>query len=401
MSIKARETRISLLFLAPFLFIFTLFMVYPIFYSLYLSFHRFNVKAGFGKIPAWDVTCTDGRDLVTVKIDAKTGTVIRYRLEKGSGKGVPASDRVVYRAGLREGEGDVFLAYSRAREFAIEESSYRTGRGGWRVADTILQPFSTEWVGPANYVRLLKDNAFWWSLVMTVLYGALAIPFGITVAFCLALLLNNSLPGNKFFRSAYFLPNVLDMLAVGFVWTLLYAAGGVLPSLLGQIGIAYFQKTGFLGNPTTALPAIVFAMTLKGAGFGMILFLAALQNIDPSLHEAAAIDGAGPWQRIRHITLPLLKPVILFMVVTGAIGALNAFTEVYAMTGGGPNCLVPHWIPLFGGTTQGATKVSGYYLYQKFVVNQEYGFGASIAYVLLAITIVVTIINLKVFQRER
>jgi ABC-type sugar transport system permease subunit len=250
-------------------------------------------------------------------------------------------------------------------------------------------------VGFANYRRLLAEPQFYWSLLMTGCYALCSIPFGISVAFLLALLLNNNLPGKNIFRAGYFLPVVVDGLAVSFVWILLYAGSGVLPTLLAAVGISSFTNTGFLGDPWTAMPSVVFAMTLKGAGFGMILFLVSIQRIDPSLYEAASLEGASWWQSHRHVTLPLVKPIVLFMVITGVIGALNAFVEIYGMTGGGPSVAVSDWVPFFGGTTQGATKVSGYFLYQKFVENLEYGYGAAIAYVLL----VVTIVSTAVFSR--
>ncbi|MFW5782499.1 MAG: carbohydrate ABC transporter permease, partial [Candidatus Muiribacteriaceae bacterium] len=233
-------------------------------------------------------------------------------------------------------------------------------------------------IGLKHYSHLMQDKEFWWSLVVTFSYSLISIPFGISFALMLALLLNNRLPGKTFFRSAYFLPNVLDILVVSMIWTLIYSAPyGYLIQMFGKIAdldlflispafqtiFDTFSKTGFLGNPWTALPAIIFALTLKGAGFGMVLFLAAIQNIPRDLYEAADIDGAGKARQFFSITLPLLKPILLFMVITGVIASLNAFTEIYVMTSGGPNVTISESVPFFGGTTQGATKVTGYYLF--------------------------------------
>ncbi|MFA5479588.1 MAG: sugar ABC transporter permease [Candidatus Muiribacteriota bacterium] len=319
---KAHETVESLVFLAPFLVVFGLFLAYPIIYSLYLSFHKV---------------------------------------------------------------GDLSSVFS-----------------------------SLEFVGLSHYSELFKDTEFWWSLVITFVYSLISIPFGISFALMLALLLNNKLPGKTFFRSAYFLPNVLDILVVSMIWTLIYSAPyGYLLQFIGKIAdmniwiissvfnsfYNFFSKTGFLGNPFTALPSIIFALTLKGAGFGMVLFLAAIQNIPGDIYEAADIDGASKIRKFYHITLPLLKPILLFMVITGVIGSLNAFTEIYIMTSGGPNVTIGESVPFFGGTTQGATKVTGYYLFRKFR-DLKLGYAAAMSYILLFITIFITFLNMKLLKKE-
>lgn len=242
-----------------------------------------------------------------------------------------------------------------------------------------------DFVGLANYKRILVDAQFWWSLGVTALYGMLSIPLGISAALALALLLDNKLFGKSFFRSAFFLPNVLDMLVVGVIWTLIYAPKfGALAQITSWLFSEdnFFNTTGLLGSPYTALAAVVIAMVLKGAGFGMVLFLAALQNIPEAVYEAADIDGATEWQKFRHITVPLLRPIIVFMVITGVIGSLNAFTEIYAMTSGGPQVVI-------GGETVGSTSVAGYYLFKQFDAG-NYGYAAAISYILLIITLGIT-----------
>ncbi|MBN2055234.1 sugar ABC transporter permease [bacterium] len=244
-----------------------------------------------------------------------------------------------------------------------------------------------------NYIRLFKDGAFWWSLLMTLYYAALVIPGNIVLSLALAVVLNNRLPFRNLFRGGFFLPYVLDMLVVGIIWVFIYSPHyGVLTKALDIIGVTWFSETGFLGNPWTAMPAVALALILKSAGFGMILFLAALQNIPPSLYESASIDGASTWKQFRHITLPLLKPIILFIVITGTIGALNAFTEIYAMTSGGPTVVI-------GSASHGMTTVSGYYLFRKFE-SMQLGYAAAISYVLFFITLVISIINARIFKSE-
>jgi len=303
MTIKLRDNLVAYSFLAPFLVIFLTFLFYPIFYSLYLSFHK-----------------------------------VTYHY-------------------------NVFGAM--------------------------------KFVGLDNFAKLIHDGQFWWSLLMTLYYAALVIPFGIILSLFLALLLNNRLPFRSLFRSAYFMPYVLDMFVVGLVWVLIYSPHfGVLNRLFLLFGIDIFLEKGFLGNPWSAMPAVAFANVLKGSGFGMVLYLAAMANISPSLYEAAAIDGAGGWQRFRAITYPLLKPVTLFLVIIGIITALNAFAEIYAMTEGGPNVEI-------GGRALGATWVTGYYLFRTFYISLKLGYAAAISYVLLVLTLIISIVNMRLFRTER
>lgn len=252
-----------------------------------------------------------------------------------------------------------------------------------------------EFVGLANYKSIMTDFQFWWSLGVTALYGVLSIPLGICASLALAMLLDNKLFGKSFFRSAFFLPNVLDMLVVGVIWTLIYAPKfGALAQittwLMGENN--FFNTTGLLGSPMTALLAVVIAMVLKGAGFGMVLFLAALQNIPEAVYEAADIDGASEWQKFTKITVPLLQPIIIFMVITGVIGSLNAFTEIYAMTSGGPQVVM-------GGETVGSTSVAGYYLFKQFD-SGNYGYAAAISYMLLIITLGITWLQQRYVARN-
>ncbi len=303
LSSRARENLTAYGFLAPFLIVFAVFLVYPVFYSLYLALHQ-----------------------------------------------VPSDSYDVF-SGL-------------------------------------------QFVGLRNFAELFTDVKFWWSVLMTMYYAALIIPSGIAVSLALALLLNNRLRGVAIYRSAFFMPYVLDMLVIGIVWTLIYSPHiGILVRVFEAVGITAFSEKGFLGMSTTAMPSVVLANVLKGAGFGMILYLSAIQNISRSLYEAAEIDGATPWRRFTAITLPLVKPITFFMVVIGTIGALNAFVEVYAMTSGGPSVDV-------GGRALGATWVTGYHIFDTFYNQWRLGYAAAMSYVLLALTMIVTLVNRR-FLGER
>lgn len=248
-----------------------------------------------------------------------------------------------------------------------------------------------EFVGLKNYKKLITDYRFWTALFVTFYYAILYIPLLIAVSLLLAIILNNQLKLHSFFRSTFFLPNVLDMLVVGIIWVFLYAPKyGIISQLIDFLGLKTIARDGILGNPSTAMIGIVLMLVLKNAGFGMILFLAAIQNIPESIYEAADIDGANQWQKTKFITLPLIKPVILFLVITGTIGALNSFTEVYATTGGGPVTT------LFGKTVE-STLVSGLYLFRQWE-RMNYGYAASISYGLLVITLIISIIYARVLK---
>jgi multiple sugar transport system permease protein len=250
-----------------------------------------------------------------------------------------------------------------------------------------------KYVGLQNFMKLAQDREFWWALLVTGYYAGLSMPSGIGLSLILAVLLNRAFKLRSLFRSAFFMPFVLDVFVVGIVWTFLYASPyGIIVKIANFLGIHYFDKTGFLSHPYFAMPAVVLAMVLKNAGFGMILYLAALQNIPRSIYEAADIDGAGAWRKLVHVTVPLLKPVTLFLVIIGVINVLSAFAEFYAMTDGGPSVNV--W-----GRALGATKVSGVLLFRHFE-SLRLGYAASISWILLVITLAISLFSVKVIRYD-
>ena len=277
----------------------------------------------------------------------------------------------------------VFLAYPLIYSFYLS----------LHKVTTLVNVFENlRFVGVENFVALAKDGLFRWSLLMTAYYAALMVPLGIASSLLLAVLLNNRLKLHGLFRTAFFLPYVLDLFVVGIVWTFIYSPHyGILNRVLERLSIHYFAEQGFLGRPGTAMPAVVLVNVLKGAGFGMVLYLAALENIPASIYEAAEVDGATWWQQLTRITFPLLRPITLFMVVVGVVAALNAFVEVYAMTAGGPSVDV-------GGKAYGATWVTGYYLFDTFYVKLKLGYAAAMSYVLLGVAVVVSLINIRVLR---
>jgi ABC-type sugar transport system permease subunit len=279
--------------------------------------------------------------------------------------------------------------------FPIGYSFYLSFRETWLYSNWFDQFADMRFVGWRNYTELLHNPSFWYSLVATFVYALLLIPAQIVAALALALFLSTRLPGFRTLRAAFFLPHVFDVFVVGVIWLLLYnPTVGPFAALFRLFGVDWFAKHGFVDNPVTILPSIAFAMVLKGMGFGMVLFLTALNNIPESVFEAAEIDGANPRQKLFHVTLPLLRPMILFMSVTGLVGVLNGFSEFYALTKSTGGTA----FSFFGNTVQSA-RVSGFFLYNQFD-NAFYGHAAAMSFILLIIALVITWVNFRVLGRE-
>jgi multiple sugar transport system permease protein len=193
----------------------------------------------------------------------------------------------------------------------------------------VIQP--PTWVGLQNYRMLLTaDPAFWISLQNTAAYTLLAVPLSLAGSLALALLLNLNVRGLGFYRTLVYLPALAPPVASTIIFISMFdPEAGPINAALRQVGL---PALGWLDDPTWSKPALVI-MGLWGLGAGAMIFLAGLQDIPRALFEAAALDGAGPWQRFRHITLPLLTPVILFNLVIGVIGSFHVFTP--ALVSGG------------------------------------------------------------------
>lgn len=247
-----------------------------------------------------------------------------------------------------------------------------------------------EFVGLANYTLVGTDPIFWWSLFLTFAYSAMTVLPGIALSLFLAILLNQKIRGFGLLRSGFYLPNVFDIYVVGVIWLLIYnPQGGPFSLLLRFIGLETIAEQGMLNNSSTTLIGISLAMILKNAGFGMILFLVSLNNINESIFEAAEVDGASTTQRLFQVTIPLLKPTILFLIITGTMGSLNAFGEIYAMTDdrGGPSVQI-------AGQTLSSARTSGYHLYKVFNESM-YGEAAAISYFLLVVALSLSFVSYK------
>ena len=198
----------------------------------------------------------------------------------------------------------------------------------------ILDP--PRFVGTANYAELARDDQFWHSVRNTFEYVLLAVPLGMAAGLGLALLLNQKVKGIKVFRTLFFLPTVVPIIANSVLWIrLLDPQGGLVNSFLRFMHFPDGWLPGWLSDEHWALPGLVL-MALWGAGGGAILYVAALQDVPAEMFEAAELDGAGPAKRFRHVTIPLISPVLLFTGIMGLIGGFQEFARAMVMTQGGP-----------------------------------------------------------------
>lgn len=274
------------------------------------------------------------------------------------------------------------LARREARRFHLFALPWLVGfvffSGGPIVASIVISFTRWEllsdpvWVGLDNYQRLLADPDFLLAVRNTVYFGAGSALFGVVFNFVLALLLNLKVRGQALFRTVIYLPSVLTGIATALLWIhVLHPDYGLINHLLAYAGI---QGPGWLIDEAWAIPGLII-MSVWSAGNAMIIFLAGLQGVPPTLYEAAQIDGAGWWSRFWHVTVPMISPVIFFNLIVGFIGSLQAFTLVLFMTNGGPG---------------NATLVLGLYVYRYAFQYFEMGYASTIAWALFALIIVFT-----------
>ena len=191
-----------------------------------------------------------------------------------------------------------------------------------------------QWVGAGNLQRLVADDLFARAMLNTGVFLALHIPLQIGVALLFAELLNGKLRGRAFFRTVYFLPVVVSGVVVTILFQQLFAFdGGYVNGVIAALG---GEAVPWLVSPAWAMPAIALVATWKNVGLYVLLFLAGLQNVPPELYEEADVEGATRWQRWRHITFPMLNPMMVTVVVLSTIGGFSLFVEPYVLTGGGP-----------------------------------------------------------------
>ncbi|MFI6904562.1 carbohydrate ABC transporter permease [Nonomuraea sp. NPDC050394] len=259
----------------------------------------------------------------------------------------------------------------------------------WPMLQSLADSFYDKSIGPGtfvglgNYTKLLADPAFLVALRNTVFYAVVATPVAVALALGLALLLNGHVRGRGFFRSALFLPSVVSLGVVAIAWKFLLDPDiGLVTYWLRGLGVDVGDG---VRDADVAMWYLIGVGVWKNAGFYMVMYLAGLQTIPRMYYEAATIDGAGPWQRFRKVTWPLLGHTTMFVFIIAAIAALQVFDQIFVMTRGGPHF---------------ATESLVYLVYRKGLQDFEFGYASAIAWVLVLIVFVLSLAQNVFFSRR-
>lgn len=297
------------------------------------------------------------------------------------------SRRPAHRSGLREGRA----AWVLALPFCLLFLTFTV----WPVVQSLFMsftdtrsrdlktPFAVNVVGLDNFAKALEDPIFLRSAANTAYFVLVGVPLTLGLALAAAVALDRGITRlRSVFRLGFYLPVITSIVAVAVVWRfLLQDEYGLINTVLGWVGI---DGPNWLGDPSWSMPALILMAAWRNFGTAMIIFLAGLQAVPWSLHEAAAIDGASTWQRFRHITLPLLRPTVLFVSVTTGIGYLQFFEEPFVMTNGGP---------------LNSTLSMSMYTYRQFGFG-NYGYAASLSYLIFVVIAVVTAIQFRLLREK-
>jgi len=248
---------------------------------------------------------------------------------------------------------------------------------------------SPQWVGLDNYRQIFfNDPRFWKALRNTSLYVLGVVPISIWISLLLAVAIDQKIRFKNLYKALFFMPVVTSVIAISVIWKWLFAGGkfGLINHWLMKFGI---NPIDWIMSPTWTLPAIMIMSIWAGLGYNMILILAGLQTIPKTLYEAAEIDGAGDWHKFWRITLPLLRPTLLFVVIMSAINSFQVFEQVYVMTRGTGEGV--------GGILDCALSLVAY-LYERGFERFDMGYASAIAYILFGIIFIITLFNLKVVR---
>ncbi len=270
------------------------------------------------------------------------------------------------------------LSYPRLREFTRDNPDYPELDG--------LRAFTSWQSGDNRTVILVGDVVFLRALINTLIFAAVIAPLQGGLALLLALLLNQALPYINVFRSIYFAPVVVSMVVVSLLWRFIYDGNnGLLNNILAMLSFGNFEPVDWLGNPYTALPAMIAMSVWQAVGFHMVIWLAGLQTIPASLYEAAGLDGAGAWQKFRYVTWPGLRNTAVLVLIVITIQAMGLFVQVDVMTRGGP---------------LDSTQSVVYQAVQRGFYKQDIAEGAAISVILFVIVFTIAMAQ-RYMTRER
>ena len=249
---------------------------------------------------------------------------------------------------------------------------------------SIIEP-DKPFVGWTNYSDMIHDERFTQSVLNTVYFTGASIPLTMVIGLVLALLLNQPIRGVAVFRTAYYLPVVTPFVVSALLWKWLYNGEFGLFNYYLLKGHIIDEPLLWLSSQNLAMPAVILMSVWSGVGFNMVVYLAGLQAIPAELYESAMIDGAGAWARLRHITVPMLRPTTLFLLVIGIIGSLQVFTQIFVMTSGGP---------------VNKTTTMVYYMYLWAFKYYDMGYASTLAFALFVMLLAFTAFQLRLFRQE-
>jgi multiple sugar transport system permease protein len=269
----------------------------------------------------------------------------------------------------------IVLLYPIARAFEI--SLY-----DWKILPGAVSDF----VGLHNYARALHDPVFWRSLVNSSVYMVVTVPAQLALGLFVAVLLDARLPGRALFRVLFYLPVITSWVVVSLIFQYIFSSDTGLANWILVDGLhVVHHNVNWLQQRWTAMAVLSLLGIWKGIGWSMIIFLAALQVVPRELHEAAAIDGAGPWGRFRHVSLPGIRRTVLFVAVMLVIGGFNVFISVFLITGGGP---------------ADETQVLLTYMYRQAFDFLDFGYGSALAFMLTIIVLALSGVQMRFFRSE-
>ncbi len=240
---------------------------------------------------------------------------------------------------------------------------------------------AAQWTGLANYIKLAHDRHFWIAMGNTAYYTFLGVPAFMVTALVVAVALNAKIHGTAVYRTIYYLPSIMPTVATAILWVWIFNPDFGFANVV--LRFLHLPTLMWLADPKLSKPCFII-MGMWGTGPTMLIFLAGLQAVPDALHEAAQIDGAGPWRRFLSVTIPMLTPTIFFNMVISIIGTFQVFTTAYVATGGGPVSSTLFYV---------------LYLYQQAFVSYEMGYASALAWVLFAIVLVFTLIQWVGAQR--
>ena len=244
----------------------------------------------------------------------------------------------------------------------------------------------TEWIGWRNYARVFENEDFVRTLLNTAYFTVLVVPLQCGLGLAVAMLINTKLPMRQLFRGIYFLPTVISMVVVSVIWFSLFQMSGFFNTLLNALTFGLVDPVDWLGNPATAMPALVLMSAWQGFPFQMVVYLAGLQSINTDLYEAARLDGANRWNEFWHITIPGLLNTHILVVMTTTILVFKLFTQVELLTKGGPS---------------GVTDTLVRFIYLTGFRQGKVGIAAAAAVVFFLIVLAISLVQRRLVKEER